>query len=171
MLSVYECYTNFIKGKGVCIMNYETVEINEKTVAGLTIRTSNNDKNMTQAIGGLWQHFFADGIYQSILNKKNGCSIGLYSNYENNVSGPYDVTVCCEISKCEKPPIGVLVKTIPAGKYLKFVVNGHMQTAVTEFWTKLWSMDLNRKYSCDFEEYQSGGDMENCEIHMYISIN
>ena len=152
-------------------MNYEIVELNEKTVVGLNARTSNNDENMTQVIGGLWQHFFADGIYHSILNKKNACSIGLYSNYENGAMGAYDVTVCCEVSKCEDLPTGTKIKTIPAGKYAKFVVKGHMQTAVAEFWTKLWSMDLNRKYSCDFEEYQSGGDMENGEIHMYISIN
>lgn len=152
-------------------MNYEVVELSEKRVVGLMIRTNNNDENMTQVIGGLWQRFFADGIYQSILNKQNGCSIGLYSNYENSVRGAYDVTVCCEVSECEKLPIDVEVKIIPAGKYAKFVVRGHMQIAVVEFWTKLWSMDLNRKYSYDFEEYQSGGDMENCEIHMYISIN
>jgi predicted transcriptional regulator YdeE len=151
-------------------MNYEIVELNEKTVVGLTLRTSNSDENMTKAIGGLWQSFYGDGIYQSILNKQNNCSIGLYSNYENGASGAYDVTVCCEVSKAEKLPIGVEVKTISSGKYAKFVVRGHMQTAVGEFWMKLWSMDLNRRYSCDFEEYQSEGDMENCEIHIYISI-
>ncbi|MCY6959916.1 GyrI-like domain-containing protein [Clostridium brassicae] len=152
-------------------MNYEIVELNEKTVVGITTRTSNTDRNMTKLIGGLWYKFFNNGIYESISNKKNNCSIGLYSNYENNENGLYDVTVCCEVSTCENLPVDVQVKKIPAGKYAKFVVNGHVQTAVSEFWTKLWSMDLNRKYSCDFEEYQSDGDMENCEIHMYISIN
>lgn len=152
-------------------MNYEIVELNEKAVVGFAARTSNNDKNMTQVIGGLWQNFFKYGVYQSILNKQNNCSIGLYSNYENDVNGAYDVTVCCEVTKCEKMPIGAVVKTIPSGKYAKFVVRGHMQRAVAEFWTKLWSMDLDRKYTCDFEEYQSGGDLDNCEIHVYISIN
>lgn len=152
-------------------MKYEVVELKEKIVVGLTLQTSNNDENMTKVIGGLWQRFFAKGIYLSILNKKNNCSIGLYSNYENNESGAYDATVCCEVIKCENLPNGVEVKRIPAGKYAKFVVKGHVQTAVAEFWTKLCSMDLNRKYSCDFEEYQSSGDMENCEIHIYIFVN
>jgi len=151
-------------------MNYEIVELNEKKVVGVTIRTS-NDENMTRDIGGLWQRFFADGIYQSILNKKNDCSIGLYSSYDNNVMGAYDVTVCCEVNHYEELPERVNAKTIPDGKYAKFIVKGNMQTAVAEFWSKLWGMNLDRKFSCDFEEYQSGGDMENCEIHMYISIN
>lgn len=152
-------------------MNYEVVELKEKTVVGLTVRTSNKEENMKQAIGGLWQRFFTEGVYQSIPNKKDSLSIGLYSNYENNVAGAYDVTVCCEVSKCEKLPKEVVTRVIPAGKYAKFIVTGHMQTAVAEFWADLWSMDLNRKYSSDFEEYQSGGDIENCEIHMYISMN
>lgn len=152
-------------------MNYEVVELKEKVVVGLSVRTSNKDANMTQAIGGLWQQFFQKGIYQAMPNKKNDCTIGLYSNYENDVNGAYDVTVCSEVSKVENLPTGVEMKKIPAGKYAKFIVRGHMQKAVAEFWEKLWSMELNRKYSCDFEEYQGDGDMENCEIHIYISIN
>lgn len=152
-------------------MNYEIVQVNEKKVVGLTAKTSNNDENMTQIIGGLWQRFYNEGIYQTILNKKNGCSIGLYSNYENDASGLYNATVCCEVTSFKNLPKGADEKTIPGGKYAKFVVHGHMQTAVAEFWTKLWSMDLDRKYSSDFEEYQSGGDMENCEIHIYIALN
>ena len=31
-------------------------------------------------------------------------------------------------------------------------------------------MDLDRNYKCDFEEYQNA-DVENAEIHIYISIN
>ena len=126
---------------------------------------------MTRSIGELWQEFFANGVYQSISHKQNGKSIGLYTNYESDVNGAYDVMVCCEI---DIPQISRLVcntEIIPAGKYAKFIVQGDMQKAVAEFWTKLWVMDLDRKYSCDFEEYQSGGDMNNAEIHIYISLN
>ena len=41
-------------------MNYEIVHLDEKTVAGLRIRTSNSDPNMTRVIGELWQGFFAN---------------------------------------------------------------------------------------------------------------
>ena len=53
----------------------------------------------------------------------------------------------------------------------KFSIRGHMQNAVADFWTKLSLMNLNRKYDFDFEEYQSGGDIENGEIYIYISVN
>ena len=63
------------------------------------------------------------------------------------------------------------VVQLEAKKYAKFIVRGHVQKAVGEFWTKLWAMDLDRKYCCDFEEYQGGEDMEDAEIHIYISIH
>lgn len=154
-------------------MQYEIVNLEEKSVAGLKIRSSNDDVNMTKAIGDVWQKFFAEGFYQSISNKKNDYSIGLYTNYEftgNVMSAAYDMMVCCEISETENLPMGVDAKVIPAGKYAKFVVHGDVKEAVSEFWTKLWSMNLDRKYSCDFEEYHSGCEMHNAEIHIYISL-
>jgi len=152
-------------------MNYELVNLEEKTVAGLLIRTNNSNPNMAISIGNLWQEFFANGIYESIPNKQNDKSIGLYTNYECDMNGDYDVVVCCEIQKVSNLPTNLHTQIIPAGKYAKFVVKGDMQKAVAEFWMKLWSMNLDRKYSCDFEEYQSGCDMNNAEIHIYISLN
>ncbi|KNZ42609.1 GyrI-like domain-containing protein [Acetobacterium bakii] len=151
-------------------MNYEVVELKEKKVVGLTARTGNNDVNMTQVIGTLWQRFYGDGIYHAIAGKKNNCAIGLYSNYKDGVNDRYDVTVCCEVNDVQELKDGMVAQTINPGKYAKFVVHGNMQTAVMDFWTKLWVMDINRSFDCDFEEYQGDGDMENSEIHMYISI-
>ena len=152
-------------------MNYEIVNLKEKTVAGITIRTSNNDTNMTKAIGETWQKFFASGIYESIFKKENDNTIGLYTNYEDKVNGAYDVVVCCEISKEENLPAEIDVKKISEGKYAKFVAKGNVQKAVAECWAKIWAMDLDRKYSFDFEEYIGGCDMDNAEINIYISIN
>jgi len=151
-------------------MNYEIVELKEKKVVGLMARTGNNDVSMTQTIGDLWQHFYGDGIYSSIAGKKNNCAIGLYSNYNDGVNDTYDVTVCCEVNDVQELKDGIIEQTINPGKYAKFIVHGNMQTAVFDFWTKLWAMDIKRKFDCDFEEYQGDGDMENAEIHMYISI-
>ena len=152
-------------------MNYEVVNLKEKTVAGITIRTSNNDTNMTKDIGETWQKFFEGGIYESILNKENDNTIGLYTNYEDKVNGTYDVVVCCEISKEENLSAEIDVKKISEGKYAKFVAKGNVQKAVAECWNKIWLMDLDRKYSFDFEEYIGGCDMDNAEINIYISIN
>lgn len=153
-------------------MDYEIVQLEEKKVAGIKVRTKNSDPNMNNTIGEVWKRFYEDGIYLTIPDKKNDKCIGLYTNYESDVRGAYDVMVCCEIQESLKGTTSMVQsETIPAGKYAKFIIHGHVQQAVAEFWTKLWSMNLDRKFSCDFEEYQGSSDMDNSEIQIYISIN
>ena len=151
-------------------MNYEIVELEEKTVVGIGARTKNSDPNMRNLIGGLWQEFYGKGIFQNIQGKINEKSIGLYTHYENGVEGEYDVIVCCET--VENTVLSKETKShkIPGGKYGRFIVQGDAQKAVSEFWLELWEMNIERAYIADFEEYQPGGTMENGEIHMYISL-
>ena len=73
--------------------------------------------------------------------------------------------VCCEVKK-ESKNIQYMIRTIPAGKYAKFVVKGNVQTAVIEAWKNIWHMDLPRSFNCDFEEYLND-DMELSLIHIY----
>lgn len=149
-------------------MNYEVVYLEEKKLSGLGARTNNHDPNMGMVIGGLWQKLHGEGIFSS-LNKVNECAIGLYSDYESDYNGPYDITVGAEVLEhtLDKKMVN---KVIPAGKYAKFIVRGHMKDACVDFWKDLWKIDIGRTYICDFEEYQPGHDMDNAEIHMYISI-
>ncbi len=151
-------------------MDYEVVHLAQKTVAGLTIRTANSDPNMSADINALWQAFFKEENYGSVSSKVGGNTIGLYSDYENGATGLYDLTVCCEVASTENLPTRFTVKRIPEGRYAKFVLHGNTQ-AVAGFWVELWQMKLDRKFDCDFEEYLDGCDMENMDIHVYISLN
>ncbi|PKM59133.1 MAG: AraC family transcriptional regulator [Firmicutes bacterium HGW-Firmicutes-4] len=152
-------------------MDYEMVQLIEKQIAGLKIRTSNNEPQMSEKIGTTWQRFYSDGIEASLAGRKNDKCIGLYSDYENGVAGNYDVMVGCEVAAGASQPEPVEAKTIAAGNYAKFIVHGDVQQAVGDFWMKLWGMELDRKFGSDFEEYQPGEDMANAEIHIYISLN
>ncbi|OOM78507.1 bacterial transcription activator, effector binding domain [Clostridium puniceum] len=152
-------------------MDYEVVYLEEKIIAGIVIRTSNNAPDMRKTIGEAWQKFFEDGFYSIIPNKKNSNTIGLYTNYEDKVSGDYDVMICCEISEKENLPKAIQMKKIVEGKYAKFVVKGKVKEVVGECWAKIWAMDLDRKYTFDFEEYISGSEIGEQEIHIYIAIN
>lgn len=154
-------------------MDYEVVFLEERIVAGLKTSTRNSDPEMPAKIGSLWQSFFTDGVWRSIVNKKNGKTIGLYTNYEKGVDGLYDVFVCCEVTGLAgvSTQYGIETSKIPAGKYARFVVRGDMQKDVVDFWQECWSMDLDRKFTGDFEEYQECGDMTDAEIHIYIALN
>lgn len=152
-------------------MKYEIVELEEKIVEGIEVRTTNQNGKAMQDIGTLWQRFFAEGIYNKIENKINGKTIGLYTDYEGDYTLPYTFITSAEVSK-KSDEIGQRVtKVIPKGKYAKFVIMGDVQNAVGLAWQEIWNMDLKRTYTGDFEEYQNNTqDMQNQEIHIYIAI-
>lgn len=145
-------------------MKYEIVNLEEKTVAGISAKANYNSPESSKIIGRLWEKFYG-GTYTSLRGKVNEKCIGLYTDYKEN--GDYKAMVCGEVSSDEQETETLV---IPSGRYAKFVVKGNVVTAVQEFWQKLWSMNLDRAFICDFEEYQCGEDMDNMEIHMYISM-
>ena len=152
-------------------MKYEIVELEEKVVAGIKIKTTNKDGKAVQDIGITWQKLFADGIYEKMTNKVNSKTIGLYTEYEGDYTKPYTFIAGAEVS--QELQIGEELKSIivPKGKYAKFIITGDVQNSVGQAWQEIWNMDLKRKYTCDFEEYQNNSeDMKNQEIHIYIAL-
>ena len=145
-------------------MNYEIVNLDPKIVVGVSAITSNNDPKMGEVIGGLWEKLYQGGVNVKIRNKVNEHAIGLYSDYLND---QYCVTVGNEVSESENDEM--TVKRIPAGRYAKFSVHGHMEKAVAEAWGEIWKMDLDRSFTGDFEEYLNS-DWENADIDIYIAL-
>lgn len=145
-------------------MNYEVVNLEQKIVVGVSAMTENSDPEMGNVIGGLWEKLYGGGVNAVIKNKVNEYAIGLYSDYAGD---RYCVTAGNEVSRAENPEL--TVKTIPAGKYAKFSVHGHMERAVAEAWASIWQMDLDRSFTGDFEEYLNC-DFENCDIDIYVAL-
>lgn len=150
-------------------MQYEIVNLQEKTVVGLAARTNNSAPDMGAVIGGLWQSFYSENCYPQITGRVNEKSLGIYTDYSDEEKADYTVLAACEVSEAASVSEPLIVRKIPAGRYAKFVVRGNMVTAVYKFWQELWSMDLPRAFVCDFEEYQNA-DPENAEIHIYIGL-
>ena len=142
-------------------MNYEIVELKEKTIAGFAARTSNEDPQMGAIIGDLWKQLYTPENTEKIQNRVNAYAIGLYSDYDKE---GYQVTAGFEVSDAESGN-GFTVKTIPAGRYAKFSVHGDMIEAVTNSWKEIWETPLDRTFTGDFEEYLSQED-----IDIYIAI-
>lgn len=153
-------------------MKYEIVELQEKIVAGIKIKTTNQNGKAMQDIGTTWQKLFAEGIYERLPNKVNGKTIGLYTEYEGDFTKPYAFIAGAEVSQEFVGDEKVAIKIIPNGKYAKFVIIGDVKNSVGQAWQEIWNMDLKRKYTCDFEEYQNNSeDMQKQEIHIYIAID
>lgn len=145
-------------------MKYEIVELEPKTVVGISAVTANNDPEMQKKIGDLWTRLYPGGEIAKIKNRANSFAIGLYSDYEGD---NYCVTAGCEVTAADNDDM--IIKTIPGGKYAKFSICGHMVEAVAEAWEEIWKMNLERSYKADFEEYLNE-DFENAEINLYISL-
>lgn len=146
-------------------MNYEVVNLEKKIIVGVSAITGNSDPEMGIIIGGLWEKLYQGGIHSIIKNKLNEYAIGLYSDYTDDT---YCVTAGNEVSKVENTDLSI--KTIPAGRYAKFSVHGHMEKAVANAWKEIWQINLDRSYTGDFEEYLNV-DFEHCDIDIYIALN
>lgn len=151
-------------------MNYEIVNLEEKRVVGLAARTNNQSPEMGAVIGGLWEKFYGEGVYAQIENKTSDKALGIYTDYAGGAMDDYTIMVACEAAESKTMPKDTIVKTIPAGRYAKFVVKGDMHTAVANCWMEIWSMDLPRAFISDFEEYQDDCMDGDAEIHIYVGL-
>lgn len=145
-------------------MQYEVVTLAEKKIVGLSSRTGNEDPQMAAVIGGLWQKFMGEGVWQSIQHPANPYCVCLYSDYD---ATSYAVTVGAEVTENGNPELTQQV--IPAGKYARFCIKGDVVKDVGAAWNEIWAMPLARSYTGDFEEYLSNVDGV-AEVAIYIAL-
>lgn len=151
-------------------MKYEIVELEEKVVAGISVRTSFGDSKAGAEIGNLWQRYFSEGLYEKIPGRKNEKCLGMYSDYSLDEKEEYKAFVGCEVKEAtEELKKQFTVWHIPAGKYAKFVVEGDVVKDVQKFWSELSGQNLDRAYTFDYEEYQDMNP-EHGVIHIFISL-
>jgi predicted transcriptional regulator YdeE len=154
-------------------MNYEIVNINKKIIAGIGTLTTNENGKAMKDIGEIWQKLIEENVFKKISRVIGKEGFALYTDYEGDYTKPYFFLAGCEVedikSNIEK---GFSVREIPEGKYAKFTVKGNVKSAVIEVWENVWKLNLDRKYSCDFEVYHNDScDMNNQTIDIYIALN
>ncbi|QOR35032.1 GyrI-like domain-containing protein [Clostridium sp. 'deep sea'] len=149
-------------------MKYELITLTEMQIVGLAVKADNSEEEAF-VIGNTWQRFFDESIMNSINNKITSLGIGLYANYESDALGSYTFLCGCEVTKNKNPELNAI--TIPAGKYGKFTIKGHPVNDLMKAWQEIWQMQLNRKFTCDFEVYHyDNEDMNNQTIDIYIAL-
>ena len=148
-------------------------------VAGISVRTCNSDELDPAAarIGGLWDRFFSQSWERNLpAAGQDGRIFGVYSAYESNADGAFDVTA----GVAAAPPAGnggvgnmpdaVRVIPIQAGSYLVFSGEGPMPQMVIDTWDQIWryfadNPQVQRRFGTDFEAY-SGPD----QVAIHIGI-
>ncbi|TOM26552.1 GyrI-like domain-containing protein, partial [Vibrio parahaemolyticus] len=90
---------------------------------------------------------------------------GIYTNYESDFTGAFDVIACSDTLSPEILSDSVKVN-VTSGKYVTFAASGEMPQAVIDLWGKVWSYFSSenclykRAYTTDFEYYKSAHEVE-----------
>lgn len=147
----------------------EIVQLNDKQITGISIRTKNADEMnpATAKIGALYHRF--DG--QVPVDYKNGARVyGVYFNYESDHRGEF--SVLAGVDRVDPAHAENLEKvTLPAAKYMVFEGKGEMPKVVIETWKTIWDyfsqpgVQYQRAYTTDFEFYKS-----QTEVAIHIAI-
>ncbi|MFD3445970.1 GyrI-like domain-containing protein [Microbacteriaceae bacterium 4G12] len=158
-------------------MNYRLVTKDEIKLIGIATRTTNEQEINGGKIPELWQRYFQEQIAEKTPNKiKNGNMLGLYTDYENGVSGLYTMLIGSEVSTFDEIPEGMAAQTIPAAKYIVFTTKkGLISEVVVQAWAYIWEWfqhsNYERTFTGDFEWYDERSiDPNQAEVDIYIAV-
>lgn len=137
-------------------------------IAGISVRTTNAAEfsPATGKIAGLWGRFFSEGLFNSLPGKLADSPVyGVYSGYESDYMGAFDVTAGVATSQPESQLV------LRAGEYLVFSATGPMPQTVLQTWGVVWQYfqsnpSVQRSYATDYEVYLSADS-----VAIHIGIN
>lgn len=140
-------------------------------IIGIAIRTTNENQQSAKDIPSLWHKFFEDNCIQKIPNKLNDKLYCLYTEYEKDFTKPYTTIIGCAVENLEQIPLGLIGKEINEGNYQKFSAEGNINDGIViNEWNKIWSSNMDRAYTTDFECYIFSANPEETQVEIYISI-
>jgi predicted transcriptional regulator YdeE len=148
-----------------------TIEIEEFKVIGISVRTTNQNRQSQNDIGNLWGKFIEQNLIGKIPNKNSLDIYCIYTNYESDFNGLYTAILGCKVNSFDNIPEGFISWTIPKTKYQVYKSTGKLPDSVLKTWTNIWQSDTGRKYVADFDVYgQKSQNTENAEVDTYVSI-
>jgi len=145
------------------------VELPAFDVIGLTTRTSNEDEFSGRSkIGPLWGKFL-QGAGNSIPEPLDETIFSLYTHYESNHYGAYDVIVGKSVKSGTAAPAGMVAKRIPAATYLVFPAESRAPESIVAAWKSVYCYfeepgAPKRAFTVDFERYSEKG------VELFIAI-
>ena len=149
------------------------VTIKPFKIIGISVRTTNENGQSAKDIGALWNKFITEGILENIPNKIDNTIYSIYTDYESDYTKPYTTILGCKVSTIEEIPTGMVTQTFDGGNYIKYVSKGDLTKGVVyEEWLKIWSSDLKRAYTADFEVYgEKAQNPSDAEVEIFVALN
>lgn len=146
------------------------------TVLGIACRTSNAPDAAPHDLPKLWGRFYQENIAAQISNKASNDIIALYCDYEGDYTQPYTCVIGCPVTSIDEIPEGMTAKIIPSATYAVYHVVGEFPKSLIDTWGRIWSTDLKRTYTGDFELYKdivSSGCLigSNQELDVFVAVH
>jgi len=151
----------------------EQVKKSEFNVIGIYVRTTNENGKAKEDIEALWGRFMSENLALKIPSILDETIYAVYTDYEGDHNKPYTTILGFKVANLDYVPDGMLGKRIATSTYDKFTAKGDLTgPAIIEQWEKIWGMDLNRKYTSDFETYgKKAVEPTNGEAEIFIAVN
>ncbi|KAF9660349.1 effector binding domain-containing protein [Tenacibaculum mesophilum] len=142
-------------------------------VVGISVRTTNENQQAAKDIPALWQRFMSENIVEQIPNKLSNEVYAVYTDYESDYTKPYTTIIGCKVSEISNIPEGFVCKKIAAPNYKTYAAKGSLtENIVYNKWLEIWSEDINRAYTSDYEVYGAkASDPTNAEVEIFIGVN
>lgn len=125
-------------------------EVDEFDVVGLSIVTDNT--KAAEDINALWERFFKESVGQFVPDKINDNIYAVYSDYEGDHEAPYRFTIGYRTQGDETPETMHRI-SVQDQQYVIMSAAGAQPKALIETWEAIWSGDLPRSFTTDFELY------------------
>ncbi len=144
--------------------------LDQFTVAGISVLTTNENNQAQMDISQLWEKFFEEGVLHKIPNRVDDRIYAVYTDYESDYTKPYRFIIGCAVTNADEIPTNLTAKIIPAANYEVFPISKNFPEKLIETWHHIWQADLNRVYTADFEVYPEDFDPKNAKLEVYVSI-
>jgi len=146
----------------------KNVRIEPFQVIGVKVRTTNENGQAGKDIVALWDKFISEDILNKIPAKLGTEIYSIYTNYESDYTKSYDTILGCKVSSLENIPEGMVGQSFAAATYASFIAQGDLSKGVVYAkWVEIWSADLDRLYTADFEIY---GEKAQNPVDAVVSI-
>ncbi len=143
--------------------------VNSFNAIGFCVRTTNQDETSPSKakISKLWEKFYTQAAPKLTESSK---VFGVYTNYESDHTGAFDVIACADTLSMSMLP-GSVDTHIASSKYLVFNAVGQFPQVVYQLWAEIWAYfssqgcSHDRAFTTDFEFYKNAS-----EVEIYIAI-
>lgn len=119
-----------------------------------------------------------EGVLQKIPNKADENIYAVYTDFANKRSGEYSVVLGARVTSKLRIPEGLVLKTVPAGKYLIFESErGPARQVIPAAWQKIATLEDQgklghaRTYRADYEVYGAQAmNPENLRAELHVGV-